>query len=161
MDVLTDTHAPEDHSCLCGRKVTCHSADCLRINPAQFLHLFRWEPLQVLLLSIPVFGKGCDVLFIIKALFDDHVHDAVQHRHVGAWLKLQHMRREPFEALVTRIHHDQLATTFGELLEIGCGNRVVLERVGPDHDGHISILNLVERGSHSAGANVFNQCGNG
>ena len=112
-------------------------------------------------LSIPVFGEGGDVLLIIKAFFDNHIHDAVQHGHVSTRLELQHVGCEPFQTLVARIHHDQLAAALGELLEIGRRDRMIFERVGPDHNRHIRILNLIEGGCHSTGSNVFDQRGNG
>ena len=54
------------------------------------------------------------------------------------------MRRMPFQRLPARVHHYQLAAAFCELLEIGRGDRVVLNRVGADDDGNIGMFDLVK-----------------
>ena len=67
------------------------------------------------------------------------------------------MRGEAFEPVLARIHHDELAAALGELFEIRRGHWVIFQRVAADHDRHIGDLTLVERGRHSAGADVLNE----
>ena len=99
-------------------------------------------------LRIPVFGVGVDILLIVQSLFDNHIHDRVQHGHIRARLELQHVTGIPLERLPTWIHHDQLATTFGELLEIGRRHRMVFDRVTANRNCHICVFNLVKGGRH-------------
>ena len=74
---------------------------------------------------------------------------------IRAGAELQHMAGMALEALTTRVHDDQFAAALGELFEIGGGDGVVLRRVGTDHDGHVSVFNLVESSCHSTGADIF------
>ena len=54
------------------------------------------------------------------------------------------MRGVTFEPMTTRIHHDQLATTFRKLLEIGRRHRMIFRWVGADYDCRIGIFNLIK-----------------
>ena len=67
------------------------------------------------------------------------------------------MRRMALKALAARVHHDQLAAAFGELLEIGGRDGVVFGWVGPDDNGNVCVLDLVECRCHSARADIFQQ----
>jgi hypothetical protein len=85
------------------------------------------------------------------------VHDRVQHRDIRAGAELQHVGGVALQRPAARVHHDQLAAALGELLEIGGGDGVVLDRVGADHDGHVGVLDLVEGGRDRARADVLHQ----
>ena len=67
------------------------------------------------------------------------------------------MAGETTQPHTARIHHDQLAAAFGELLEIGRGDGVVLNRVRADDDGHIGVFDLVEGRRDSARSDVLHQ----
>ena len=71
------------------------------------------------------------------------------------------MAGEPFERLTTRIHYNQLATALRELFEIGRRYGMVFDRVGANHDRHISIFDLIERRCHRCRSNIFHQCSHG
>ena len=101
--------------------------------------------------------KAVDVLAVVEPFLDDHVHDRVQQRHVGAGAELQHLGGVATQAHAARVHHDQLAAALGELLEIGRGDRVVLDRVGADDDGDIGVLDLVEGRGDRTRADVLHQ----
>ena len=51
---------------------------------------------------------GLDVLLVVELFGDDRVENAVEHRHVGAVLELQHVRGMALERLAARIHDDEL-----------------------------------------------------
>ncbi len=155
--MLRNAHAPEDHPGARAGKGAGDIAQNLGFDAAERRHLFRAEILQVRFLGFPVLGVGLDILAVVKLFLDDHMHDRVQHGHVGARAELQHVRSEPAQADPARIHHDQLSAALGELLEIGGRDRVVLDRVCTDDDRHIGILDLVERGRDRARADVFHQ----
>jgi hypothetical protein len=55
------------------------------------------------------------------------------------------------------VHDDELAAALCELLEVGRGHGVVLDRVGADDDGDLGILDLVEGGGHRGGADILHQ----
>ena len=148
VDVLADAHAPEDHAGLGTRKGARHVAQNVRLDAANGRHLLRREVGQMRLHRGPVFGHRVNILRVEQVFFDNHMHDRVQHRDVSARLELKHMAGMPFQPLPPRIHDDQFSAALGKLLEVGRGHRMVLGRVGPDDDGHIGILDLVERGGH-------------
>ena len=149
VNVLADAHAPENHTCFGASKGTRNVAQNFWLNTANFAHLLGCEVFQVGFFSFPVFGVGFNILLIIKLLFDDRMHNRVQHRHVSTRPELQHMAGETLQCLAARIHHNQLATTLGELFEIRRSNRMVLNWVSADHNCYIRVLNLVESGCHS------------
>ena len=81
----------------------------------------------------------------------------VEHRDVGAVLELHHLPGVALERLAARVHHDQLGAALGRLLEEGRGDRMVLGRVGADHDDEVGVLALVEGRRHRRGADAFEQ----
>src|SRR5207248_1076135 len=83
--------------------------------------------------------------------------NAVEHRDVGAWLELQHVRGVALERLPARIHDDELRAAFGRLLEEGGGDRMVLGRIGADDDDDVGILALVEGGRDGPRADRLEQ----
>ena len=52
-------------------------------------------------------GVCLDVLAVEELLLDDHVHERVEQRDVGARLELQHVRGVMPERLTARVHDDQ------------------------------------------------------
>ena len=150
VDVLAHPHAPKDHRGIGPRKGPCHIAQHVGFDTADRGHFFGAEVLQVRLFGLPILGIGRDILRVIQPLFYDHMHDRVEHRHISAGAELKHMAGETPQPHAAWVHHDQLATAFGELLEIGRGDGVVLNRVRADDDGHISVFDLVEGCRHRA-----------
>ena len=157
VDVLAYPHAPEDHPRLGPRKGPRHVAQHLGRNAADLGHLLGRKILQMRDLGGEVLGIGLDILPVVQLLLHDHMHDRIQHRHIRPGPELQHVRGKAAQADPARIHHDQLAAALGELLEIGRGNRVVLDRIGADDDGDIRVLDLVEGRGHSGRADVLHQ----
>ena len=102
----------------------------------------------MLLQPLEALGLRLDVLGIVEAFLDDHVHQRVQHGNVAARLELQHVRGMALQRLAARVHHDQRLAALGRLLEEGRGDRVVLGRVGADHDDHVGIHRRGERRGH-------------
>ena len=103
-------------------------------------------------------GVRLDVLPVVQVLLDDHVHQRVEQRDVAAGLELQHMGGVALQRLAARVHHDQGLAPLGRLLEEGRGDRVVLGRVGADHDDHVGIPDRGERRGHRTRADVLEQC---
>ena len=102
-------------------------------------------------------GVRLDVLAVVQPLLDDHVHQRVEQRDVGAGLELQHVGGVALQRLAARVHHDQRLAALGRLLEVGRGDRVVLGRVGADHDDHVGVPRRGERRGHRARADVLEQ----
>mmetsp|Transcript_22998 Transcript_22998/g.38834 ORF Transcript_22998/g.38834 Transcript_22998/m.38834 type:complete len:682 (+) Transcript_22998:1800-3845(+) len=157
MDVLRHAHTPKDHRRFGPRKGPRHVPQHLGLDAANLCHLLGGKGRKVFLLRLPILGIGVDILLVVEVLFDNRVHDRIQHRHIRAGPELQHMRRETLERLTPRIHHDQLATALGELLEISRRNRVVFDRVAADGNRHIRILDLVKCGRDCARTDILHQ----
>ena len=87
-------------------------------------------------------------MLVVQPFLNDHMHDRIEHAHIRTRTELQHVAGKALQGLTTRIHHNQLATTFGELLEICGSNRMVFNWVGPNHNRHIRIFDLVKGSSH-------------
>jgi hypothetical protein len=117
VDMLGNAHAPEDHP---GAAAAKSRATARRVSAGmpQTASIFsgaksaRWARHR-----LPVLGHRLDVLAVVEPLLDDHVHDRVEHRHVGAGLELQHVGGVAAQRLAARVHDDQLAAALGELLE--------------------------------------------
>ena len=107
--------------------------------------------------ALEALGVGLDVLAVVQPLLDDHVHDRVEHRDVAAGLELQHVGRVALQRLAARVHHDERLAALGGLLEVGRGDRVVLGRVGADHDDHVGVHRRGERRGDRARADVLQQ----
>ena len=157
VNVLRHTHPPENHTRFCARKGPRHVAQGFRVDAADFCHLLRREISQVFFLSLPILGVSLDILLVIQTLFDNHMHDRVQHCHVGAGAELQHMTGKAAQTHAARVHHDQLATTFGKLLEVGCSHGMVFDRITPDGNCHIRVFNFVEGRAHGTGSDILQQ----
>ena len=157
MDMLRHAHTPKDHPRLCGGKIARHSADIGGGNACQLFHFLGGKAGQMLFFCLPVLSIAFDIGLVIQPLFDDHRHDGIQQCHIRARAELQHMFGMAPHRGAARIHDNQLAAAFGKLLEIGGCNGVVFCGVGPNHDGHISVFDLVKRGRHRARAHVFHQ----
>jgi hypothetical protein len=155
--VLADAHAPEDDRALGGRIRARHRAQRRGIDPADLGHRLGRELLQVLLELLEACGVRLDVLAVVQLLLDDHVHERVQERDVGAGLELQHVRGVLLERLPARVHDDQGLALLGRLLEVGRGDRVVLGRIGADHDDHVGVPDRGERGGDRARADVLQE----
>ena len=110
-------------------------------------------------LCFPVFGPAMDVLAVVKLLFDDHMHNRVEHADICSRAKLNHFFCKTAQTDPTWVHYYELATALGELFEIGRCNRVVLNRVRSDDDCNIGVLNLIECRRNSARANILDQRG--
>ena len=159
--MLGYTHAPENHARLGCRKGARHVAQHLRRNTANLGHFLRRETRKMRFFRLPVFGVGVNILLIVEPFFHNYVHDCVQHRHICPRSELQHMRCETLQRLPAWIHDDQFATALCKLLEVGCCDGMVLNRVCTDHDSHIRVLNLVEGRCDSTRAHVFHQRSHG
>ena len=155
--VLADAHAPEDDRALGGGVGARDGAQGLGIDAADRRHPLRRERLQVLAQVLEALGVRLDVLAVVQLLLDDHVHERVQQRDVGAGLELQHVRGVALQRLAARVHDDQRLAALGRLLEVGRGDRMVLGRIGADHDDHLGVLDRGERRGDRARADVLEQ----
>ena len=155
--VLGDAHAPEDDGGLGARIGARHRAQRVGIDAADRRHLLRRERFDVLGELREAFGVGLDVLLVVELLGDDHVEHGVEHRHVGAVGELEHVGGMALERLAARVHHDELGAALRRLLEEGRRDRMVLRRVGADHDDDVGVLALVEGRGHRGGADAFQQ----
>ena len=127
------------------------------VDPAERRHPLRCEAADVRAKRLEALGEAVEVLPVEKPLLDDHVHDRVEQRHVGAGPELQHPGGMPLQPHAARVHDDQLAAALGELLEVGRGHRMVLGGVGADDDGEVGVLDLVEGRRDRARADVLHQ----
>ena len=137
MDVLRDAHAPEDDGRLRTRIAARHRAQGLRRDAADRRHLLRRELLDLLGKGFEIRGLCLDILPVVEALADDCIENAIEHRDVGARLELQHMRRMALERLPARIHHNELRTALGRLLEERRRYGMVLGRICPDNNDDV------------------------
>ena len=153
--VLRDAHAPEDDGAFGARVGARHFAQRVGGNAADRRHLLRREVLDALGEGREAFDVSLHVLLVVEFLGDDDVEHGVEHRHVGAVLELHHLPGVALERLPARVHDDELGAALGRLLEEGGGDRVVLGRVGADHDDEIGILALVEGRGHRRRADAF------
>src|SRR5581483_4409527 len=155
--VLRHTHAPEDDRRLGAGEGARHLAQRVGRNAADRRHFLRHEVLDAFLELVEALDIGLDVLLVVELLGDDGIEDAVEHRHVGAVLELQHAPGVALERLAARIHDDEPGVALGRLLEEGGGDRVVLGRIGADDDDDVGVLALVEGRRHRARADAFQE----
>ena len=90
--MLGHTHTPENHTRLRAGKGARHIAQHIGLNAADLGHFLGRKIFEMGFLGLPVFGVGINILLIIKPLFDDHMHDRIEHRYICTGPKLQHMR---------------------------------------------------------------------
>ena len=86
-----------------------------------------------------------------------NVEERRQHRHVLVRLELQHVCRVALQRLAARVHHDELRALLHRVLEESRGDRVVLGRVGADHDDHLGVLGRDEGRRHRGRADPLHQ----
>ena len=77
VDVLRNTHAPENHPRLAVCKGTGSGAQFLGRDAADIFHRFWGELRQMRFFGLPVFGELVDIGLIVQSLFHDHMHDCV------------------------------------------------------------------------------------
>ena len=155
--MLGDAHAPEDDRALSAREGARDLAEHVRLDPADRRHLFRRERPHAFGELVEVLGVGLDVLSVVELLFDDDVQHRVEHRNVGAVLELHHLPRVALHPVAARIHEDQLGAALGRLLEEGRRDRMVLGRIGADHDDDVRVLALVKRRGDCSRADALQQ----
>ena len=150
VDVLADAHAPEDDGRLGAGVEPRHLAQGRGRDAAQLRHLFRRVVAHVLDELLEIVRVGLHVLAVVELLLDDRVQHGVEHGHVAARLELQHVRGVALQGLAARVHDDELGAALGRVLEEGRGDRMVLDRVGADHDDHVGVLGGHEGRRHGA-----------
>ena len=155
--MLADAHAPEDDRALGGGEGAGDRAQGVGIDPAHRRHLLGRVRLQVRAQVLEALGVRLNVLAVVQLLLDDGVHQGVQQRDVGAGLELQHVGGVALQRLAARVHHDQGLAPLGRLLEVGRRDRMVLGRIGADHDDHVGVLDRGEWGRDRARADVLEQ----
>ena len=111
-------------------------------------------------MRIKVLSESFDVLPVGQALFHDYVHDRVEQCDIGAGVELQPMLGMTEHAIGARINRDERAAPLGKLFEVRRRDRVITNGITADGDGDVRVLDLVERRSHSAGADILHQCRN-
>ena len=111
MNVLRNTHAPEND----GRLRRCIKAryftNLLSWDTTDFSHSFRLIILQVFFELVKTNNHVIQILLLVQFLFQDHVHHGVDQTNVSAILELQHVTGMLMHAVATRIHNNQLGTT--------------------------------------------------
>ena len=105
--VLRDAHAPEDDRRFRAGEFARHGAQHIGLDAADRRHFLRRVILDALGERLEAFDVGLDVLLVVELLGDDGVEHAVEHRHVGAVLELQHVGGVALERLAARVGHDQ------------------------------------------------------
>ena len=111
----------------------------------------------MLLQPLEILGIGLEVLDVVEPLFDDHMHDGVEQRHVARRLELQHVGGVLAHRLPARIDDDELGAALRRLFEEGRGHRMILGGIGADDHDHVGMLDLVEGRGHRAGADAVDQ----
>ena len=157
--VLRDAHAPEDDRRLGAGEFARHGAQHVGLDAADRRHLFRRIILDALGERLEALDVGLDVLLVVELFRDDRIEDAVEQSDVGAVLELQHVGGVALERLAARIGDDQRGAALGGLLEKRRRDRMILGRIGADHQDHFRVLAFVERGRHRARADAFHQGG--
>ena len=132
--VLRHAHAPEDDGALGARVSARHFAQRVGGDAADRLHLLGREILDVVGELLEALDVGLHILLVVELLADDDVEHGVEHGDVGAVLELHHLPGVALQGLPARVHDHELGAALGRLLEEGGGDRVVLGRVGADHD---------------------------
>ena len=77
MNVLRNTHAPENHTRLAVRKGAGGGAQFRGRDATDIFHRFWGELRQMRFFGFPVFGEFVDIGLIVQSLFYDHMHDCV------------------------------------------------------------------------------------
>ena len=160
MDVLRNSHPPEDHRRLGPGVEPGDDANGLRRDAADRRHLLGCERRQMPSQRREAFGVFLDVLLIVEPLGDDHVHHCVEQRDIGPGDELKHVGRMSAERLAARVHHDQGLAGLGRVLEECRRHRVVHRRVGADDDDDLGVRALEERRGDSARIDSLHQGGN-
>ena len=155
--VLGNAHAPEDHGPLGAAEGAGDLADGLWRDAGDRGHRLGAVGGEMLLQPLEILGIGLEVLHVVEALFDDHMHDAVEQGHVARRLELEHEAGVFAHRLPARIDDDELGAALRRLFEEGGGHRVVLGRIGADDHDHVGMLDLVEGRGHRAGADAVDQ----
>ena len=157
VDVLGDTHAPEDDACRGGGVSAGHGAQRAGIDTADRRHRLGGERLYVPPETVEPLRVRRHVLPIVELLGNDDVEQRVQQRHVRAGLELKHVGSVAPQRLPTRVHHHQRLALLRGLLEERRGDRVVLGRVGADDDDDVGIGAGRERRRDRARADALQQ----
>ena len=92
-----------------------------------------------------------DKLLVGQSLGDDHVHQAIEKRDIGARLVAHVIVGVVGQRRPAWVNDNQRGAALGRLLEKGGCNRVVFSRVGADHQRHIGIVHIPEDIRHGAG----------
>ena len=83
MGGLVDAHRPNAHGFRCFGVDTCHDANAVFINPANVLGGFRVVVRHQRTQCVNAVGVFGDVIFILQALFKDHMHHRVEEHGIG------------------------------------------------------------------------------
>ncbi|GBD42222.1 hypothetical protein HRbin39_01611 [bacterium HR39] len=96
-------------------------------------------------------------LLVVEPFGDDHVEQRVEERHVGAGAELQEPGGVAGERIGARIGHHQLHAALRRLLEEGGRHRVVLGRIGADHEDQVTVQGLGEGGRDRTAADPLHE----
>ena len=157
VDVLGNSHAPEDDRAFRPGEFAGDRAQFPGADAADRRHLLRRKGPDMLGEGREALDCRLDILLVVELLLDDRVEQRVQQRDIRAALELQHVAGVARQRLAARIGDDQGRAARRRLLEIGRRNRVVLRRVGADHEDDVAVPAGGERRGDGAGADAFEQ----
>ncbi len=157
VDMLRDTHAPENDRSLRSRVQARDLLQRFGRNAANRRHLLWAESFDILLQRLIPDGPVGDEGSIDQAFVDDGVHHRVQHRHVGVRIVLQEIRRVTRQIGAARVGHDQLGAVLGRVLDPGRADRVIAGRVGADDEHDLRLDRVHDRVGDRARAQPFQQ----
>ena len=106
-----------------------------RVDMADLRHALRRVGRDHLLELFEALGALGDELLVDESLFDEHVHDAVRERHVGARRELEMDVGELGKPDVAGVDHDELGALFHGAADLHAEDRVRLLGVcAHDHE---------------------------
>ncbi len=150
--VLGDPERVEDRRVPLGRVLARGRADRLGGHAGHLLRLLGRVARDDLGNGVEVLGVLADVVLVLQALLEDHVHDRVQEPDVGPGPQLQVTLRDLRQPDLAWVGDDERRPVARRLLHPQRQHRVRLGRVRPDHEQEARVLDLGDRvgGSSSA-----------
>ena len=155
MNVLTDTHAPENHRCFAGGKFTRHFAQCFCRHTTNGRHGFRAVTLNVLFQGFVVISAHLNEVLIYQTFFNDGVDQGIEHGHVGVRFELQCSPGMLANVSHTRICQHNFGAALGCIFH-PCGSHGVIgARVGANDKNEACMFNVVDLIANSRRTHTF------
>jgi hypothetical protein len=143
--VLGDAECVEDRRVPLGRVLAGRRDDVGGGHAGDDLGLLGRIALDDLGEGVEALGEPADVLLVLEAFAEDHVHDRVEEPHVGAGPQLQVAPGDLRQPDLARVGDDERRSLPHRLLHPQRQHRVRLGGVRPDHEEEAAVLDLGDR----------------